>query len=90
MDESDMDVFSEFLHGSDEDDYEDDDYSRPQVQIGDGPPSESKIRLDKLVLLLFLLVFLFARKCEQKKRTKPLEWGLKVHPLNKQTIQYGT
>jgi hypothetical protein len=23
MDESDMDVFSEFLHGSDEDDYED-------------------------------------------------------------------
>ena len=40
MDESDMDVFSEFLHGSDEDDYEDDDYSRPQVQIGDGPPSE--------------------------------------------------
>jgi hypothetical protein len=40
MDESDMDVFGEFLHGSDEDDYEDDDYSRPQVQIGDGPPSE--------------------------------------------------
>jgi hypothetical protein len=40
MDESDMDVFSEFLHGSDEDNYEDDDYARPQVQIGDGPPSE--------------------------------------------------
>jgi hypothetical protein len=40
MDDSDMDVFSEFLHGSDEDDYEDDDYSHPQVQIGDGPPSE--------------------------------------------------
>jgi hypothetical protein len=37
----------------------------------------SKIRLDKLDLLVFLLVFLFARKCEQKKRAKPLEWGLR-------------
>jgi hypothetical protein len=40
MDESDMDVFGKFLHGSYDDDYEDDDYSRLQVQIGDGPPSE--------------------------------------------------
>jgi hypothetical protein len=67
MDESDMDVFSEFLHGSDEDDYEDDDYSRPQVQIGDGPPSESKIRLDKLVFCsFFLLVFCLLENVSKK------------------------
>jgi hypothetical protein len=40
MEDSDMEVFQEFLHSNDADDYDEEDYSRPEVSIGDGPPSE--------------------------------------------------
>jgi hypothetical protein len=40
MESEDMDILQEFLHGDLEEDGEEEDYSQPPVNIGDGPPSE--------------------------------------------------